>query len=173
MDIQKLLAVLMLCCASTSIAATRIAVLDFELNDITSLPNVPSELQRTASMAPLLLDALKRIGDYQSILIPFAVQKSANGGYGYLFRFLDEAAKLGEQQQADWLVIGQNSKPSFLFSQLRVYLIDVKNKKAVDRYIIELKGNHEKVTRRSIDSLAKKIQATIIGHDNKPMLQSE
>ncbi len=38
-------------------AATRIAVLDFELNDITSLPNTPAERQRTASMAPLLTKA--------------------------------------------------------------------------------------------------------------------
>lgn len=173
MNTNKLLTMLLLCCASTSIAATRIAVLDFELNDITSLPNVPSELQRTASMAPLLQDALKRIGDYQTIHIPMAEQKSANGGFGYLFRFPDMAAKLGEQQQVDWLVVGQHSKPSFLFSQLWVYLIDVKSKTAVDHYIIELKGNHEKVTQRSINALAKKIQATIHAHENKAVLRHE
>ena len=169
MNTHKLLAIMLLvCCASTSVAAPRIAVLDFELNDITSLPNVPSELQRTASMAPLLLDALKRTGDYQTIPIPMAVQKSANGGFGYLFRFPEEAAKLGEQQHADWLVVSQHSKPSFLFSQLWVCLIDVKGKTAVDSYIIELKGNHEKVTVRSIGTLAKKIQASILAHENKP-----
>jgi len=44
----------------TANAAARIAVLDFELNDITSLPNTPAERQRTASMAPLLTKALAK-----------------------------------------------------------------------------------------------------------------
>ncbi len=33
-------------------AQTRIAVLDFELNDVTLLPWAPEELERTASVAP-------------------------------------------------------------------------------------------------------------------------
>lgn len=166
MTIYKLLALLLLCSASTAIAATRIAVLDFELNDITSLPHTPAELQRTASMAPLLIETLNRSGKYQTLSIPADLQKSANGGFGYLFRFPDEAAKLGQQQHADWIVVSQHSKPSFLFSYLWVYLVDVKTKTIIARYDIELKGSHQKVTQRSIESLAKKIQATLVAHGN-------
>ena len=166
MTINKLLALLLICAASTGVAAPRIAVLDFELNDITSLPNTPAELQRTATMAPLLIEAFNQTGHYQTVAISTDLQKAANGSFGYLFRFPDEAAKLGHQQQVDWIVVSQHSKPSFLFSYLWVYLVDVPSKAIVARYDIELKGSHEKVTRHAIASLAKKIHETIVAHEN-------
>lgn len=169
MTVYKLLALLLIFLASTASAAPRITVLNFELNDITSLPNTPAELQRTGTMAPLLCAALTRIGDYQTVAIPTDLQQAANGGFGYLFRFPDEAAKLGQQLQADWVVVSQHSKPSFLFSYLWVYLVEVKTLTTVARYDIELKGSHAKVTQRGIESLAKRIQATIANHKNQPL----
>lgn len=142
-------------------AATRIAVLDFELNDITSLPNTPAERQRTASMAPLLTKALSQINGYEIVPIDSDMQKAANSSFGYLFRFHEVAAQLGRQLGADWIIVSQHTKPSFLFSYLWVYLIDVKKQTTIARYDIELKGNHEKVTQRGIDSLARKIQAAV------------
>lgn len=164
MKINKLIALLLFVSAcSTANSATRIAVLDFELNDITSLPNTPVELQRTASMAPLLIDALSRIHDYEIVPIEADAQKAANSSFGYLFRFHDIAAKLGREHGVDWMIVSQHSKPSFLFSYLWVYLIDVKKQASIARYDIELKGNHEKVTEHGIKSLARKIQSTISG----------
>ena len=166
MKIYNLLVLLIICFPSTGIATTRIAVLDFELNDITSLPNIPTELQRTATMAHLLSNVLSRTGIYQIVPISTDIQKSANDSFGYLFRFPDEAAKLGQKQRVDWIVVSQHSKPSFLFSYLWVNLVDVKTKKTVARYDIELKGSHEKVTLRAIESLAKKIHTTIVAQKN-------
>ncbi|MGZ8157968.1 MAG: DUF2380 domain-containing protein [Methylobacter sp.] len=148
-------------------AATRIAVLDFELNDITSLPNTPAERQRTASMAPLLTKALSQIDGYEIVPVDTGMQKAANSSFGYLFRFHDLAAQLGRQLGADWIIVSQHSKPSFLFSYLWVYLIDVKKQTAIARYDIELKGNHEKVTQRGIASLTRKIQATVSSLNKK------
>lgn len=145
-------------------ATPRIAVLNFELNDITSLPNTPSELQRTESMAPLLEQAISRTGGYEIVYIDATAQKSANAGFGYLFHFHDLAAQLGKQFGADWVIVGQHSKPSFLFSYLWAYLIDVNAQNNVARYDIELKGNHQKVTYRSINALAGKIVRTITEH---------
>lgn len=145
-------------------ATTRIAVLDFELNDITSLPRTPEELRRTASMAPLLTETLSQIGGYDIVPIDTETQKAANAGFGYLFHFHDIAARLGRQHGADWIIVSQHSKPSFLFSYLWVYLIDVKNQTSIARYDIELKGNHEKVTRRGIDALTRKIESTIANY---------
>ncbi|OAH98494.1 hypothetical protein A1353_02360 [Methylomonas methanica] len=142
-------------------AAPQIAVLDFELNDITSLPNTPAEITRTSSMAPLLIEALSRSGTYQIAFVDAATQKAANASFGYLFRFHDLAADLGRRQGADWVLVSQHSKPSFLFSYLWVYLIDVKKRAAVARYDIELKGSHQKVTQHGIDTLAGKIRATL------------
>jgi len=145
-------------------AAPRIAVLNFELNDITSLPNTPAERQRTAAMAPLLSEALSRVGDYQISAIDADSQKAANASFGYLFRFHDLAAQLGQRQGVDWIIVSQHSKPSFLFSYLWVYLIDVKKQVSVARYDIELKGNHSEVTRHGIEALAGKIEATLAGY---------
>lgn len=44
-------------------ATSRIAVLNFKLNDITLLPNTPDELTRTASMKPLIKQAFNKLGD--------------------------------------------------------------------------------------------------------------
>ena len=142
-------------------ATPRIAILNFELNDITSLPNTPQEQLRTASMQPLLEQALSQSGTYEIIHINPDAQLAANSSFGYLFRFNDLAARLGEQQGADWIVVSQHSKPSFLFSYLLAHVIHVKTQTLAASYAIELKGNHEKVTQRGVGSLAKKINTLI------------
>lgn len=142
-------------------AATRIAILAFELNDITSLPNAQQELLRTASIQPLLEQALSQSGEYQIVPIKKEDQQAANSSFGYLFRFDDLAAKLGEQYGADWIIVGQHSKPSYLFSYLIAHVINVKDRTQIANFAIELKGNHEKVTQRGVKSLASKIHALL------------
>ncbi|MDP3934231.1 MAG: DUF2380 domain-containing protein [Methylococcaceae bacterium] len=142
-------------------AVQRIAVLNFELNDITSLPNTPQEQLRTASIGRLLEQALSQNGNCEIIQINVADQIAANSSFGYLFRFNDLAAKLGAQVGADWIVVGQHSKPSFLFSYLMAHLINVKTQTLAANFAIELKGNHEKVTQRGVRALATKIDASI------------
>jgi len=146
---------------SNAEAAPRIAILNFELNDITTLPNTLQEQRRTASMQPLLEQALSQSGEFEIIHIKPETQLIVNSSFGYLFRFNDLAARLGDQQGADWIVVSQHSKPSFLFSYLMTHLINVKTQSLVASYAIELKGNHEKVTQRGVCSLAKKINALI------------
>ncbi|MGZ5028656.1 MAG: DUF2380 domain-containing protein, partial [Methylobacter sp.] len=89
----RLILWLCLICGSPANAASRIAVLDFELRDITTLPNTPDELKRTASMKPLLEQAIGKLGDYQIVQIGLNEQNSANAGAGYLFNFDEIAAK--------------------------------------------------------------------------------
>jgi Protein of unknown function (DUF2380) len=155
------LAVILSVTFCTTYASTRIAVLDFELNDITALPNTPTEQQRTASMQNLLEQALVKNGDYEIIHINLEEQAKANSSFGYLFRFDDLAAKLAEQFDADWVVVSQHSKPSFLYSYMLAHLINVKTQKQVANYGIELKGNHVKVTEHGVKSLAKKINESL------------
>lgn len=141
----------------TSVASPRIAVLSFELNDITSLPNTLLEQQRTANIRPYLENALLQTGNLEIIEIPEEVESMANGGFGYLFSHHDAAAELGEQLGADWILVGQHSKPSFLFSYLIANLLEVKSQKLIARFDIELKGSHEKVTQHAVEALANKI----------------
>ncbi|WP_432745987.1 DUF2380 domain-containing protein [Methylobacter sp. G7] len=143
-------------------AAPRIAVLNFELHDITSLPNVPEELTRTASMKPLLEQAISKLGDFEIVQVSVNDQNAATAGVGYLFNFNDVAAKLGKQSGADWIVVGIHSKPSFLFSYLMAHLVNVKTQNLAGDFPIELKGTHQKVTQRGINALAKKLTARIM-----------
>lgn len=144
-------------------AETSIAILDFELNDITTLPYTPQELTRTASIQPLLEQAISELGEYKIIHISSEQQKAENFSFGYLFRFHDIAAKLGKESGASWIVVGQHSKPSFLYSYLIAHIINVKTGKLVARYDIELKGNHNKVTHRGVRKLSQKIH-NIVNH---------
>lgn len=153
---------LMLLSSDYGYAKQRIAIVNFELNDITSLPYTQAELRRTASMAPMLSALLSQTNDYEIVPIDGLSQQSANAGFGYLFRFHDLAALLGQQYAADWIIVSQHSKPSFLFSYVISDLIEVKSQKLIARYDIELKGNHEKVTQHSIARLAEKIQASLL-----------
>ncbi|MDO9107230.1 MAG: DUF2380 domain-containing protein [Methylovulum sp.] len=161
-----LLMLLVLLPGGPATAAARIAVLDFELNDISSLPNTPAERLRTASFKHLLEQALVGQGDYQIIQISPAAQAAANSGFGYLFRFDEELVKLGEQSGADWVIVAQHSKPSFLFSYLMAHLIDVTAKKRLASFDIELKGNHVSVSEHAIRRLAGRIDGVIA--DQKP-----
>jgi hypothetical protein len=136
---------------------TKIAILDFELNDITSLPNVPEEIIRTASFKPLLESEFQKTGKYEIIQIDRQDYRAENAGLGYLYKFHDIAGSLAEKFGADWVIIGQHSKPSFLFSYIMANVVNVKTKKLVAHFDIELKGNHKKVTERGIRTIAKKI----------------
>jgi hypothetical protein len=142
-------------------AETRVAVLNFELRDMTLLPNGPTEITRTASMKPLLEKAIKNLGDYEIIQINPKEISHANAGAGYLYKHHDIAASLGKQYRADWIIVGQHSKPSFLYSYIKTKLIDVKTSNSEARFDIELKGTHKKVTEHGIKSLAKKITEKI------------
>ncbi|MDI1232128.1 MAG: DUF2380 domain-containing protein [Methylobacter sp.] len=143
-------------------ADPRIAVLNFELLDDTLLPNLPKELTHTAAMKPLLEQAISQLGDYEIVQISLNDQNAATAGKGYLFNFNDVAAKLGKQSGTDWVVVGQHSKHSFLYSYLMAHLVDVKTQNLAGDFPIELKGTDPKVTQRGINALAKKLTARIM-----------
>lgn len=145
-----------------AVARQRVAVLDFELNDSTLLPNTVEEQRRTESLRPLLEQALLQKGDYEIIVVNAEAQATANAGFGYLFSYHDLAAKLAEQFGADWVIVGQHNKPSFLYSHLIADLVYVNTKKWVSRFDIELKGTHETVTRHGVSALADKITKRLV-----------
>lgn len=143
-------------------AVEKIAVLSFELNDITTLPNTQKEQLRTASIKPLLEQAILQNKGYKIIKISPELQQNENAGFGYLFRFHDIAARLGQKAGADWIIVGQHSKPSFLYSYLMANVVNVKTRQRVARFDIELKGNHQKVTQRGVKKLARELDKVIV-----------
>jgi len=152
---------------SNVFAETRIAIFEFELKDLTLAPRIPSELKRTASIKPLLEAELKGAG-YIIINIDSKNQAIANAGVGYLFDHNDVAAKLGKKFNADYVLVGRLHKPSFLFAYLMGHLIRVSDSKLIGNYISEAKGPNEKLTIKTVESLAVKIDRTLDNNYTPP-----
>ena len=138
------------------VAETRIAILDFELKDLTLAPGIPAEIKRTASIKPLLEAELKSAG-YQIIEIPLSAQRSADSGVGYLFDHADAAAQLGKNFGADYVLVGRLHKPSFLFAYLMGNLVRVSDDRCVGKLISESKGSNAGLAIKAVESLAVKI----------------
>lgn len=152
---------LVLALANTAVsAAPRIAVLDFELKDLTLAPGIPAEIARTASVKPLLEDELRKSG-YEIVSINIASQQQETAGTGYLFDHSDVAAQLAAKYGADYVIVGRLHKPSFLFVYLMAHLIDVKNEQLVGDYLSEVKGGEKKLTLKGVESLTVKINHTL------------
>jgi len=159
---------IILCLVSMSVfAETRIAILDFELKDLTLAPRIPAEIKRTASIKPLLEAELKK-ADYVIINIDPKSQKFADSGVGYLFDHYDVAANLGKQFGADYVFVGRLHKPSFLFAYLMGHLIRVSDAKLIGDYISEAKGPNQKLTVKTVESLAVKIDKTLDNRYSPP-----
>ena len=148
-------------CSFPAFAQTRIAVLEFELNDLTALPRTPEELERTASVAPLLRAALIKNGGYESVTIAPDTQAKTNAAFGYLFDHPEVAAELGARFGAEWVVIGRVHKPSFLFAYLKVHLVNVSSQRLTGDFVVEVKGYLKKLTERGVVRLAEQIVQTI------------
>lgn len=152
---------ILLCMINTGVfAETKIAILDFELKDLTLAPGIPAEIERTASIKPLLTAELISAG-YTVINIDSKSQKMANSGVGYLFDHHDVAAQLGKQFNADYVLVGRLHKPSFLFAYLMGHLIRVSDSKLIGNYISEAKGPNKKLTIKTVESLTVKIDKSL------------
>ncbi len=151
---------LFLCLLSTNVMAQpRIAVLDFELRDLTLAPGIPQEIARTASVKPMLEEELQKSG-YGIVTIPLDAQTRATAGVGYLFDHHDIAAQLAQQYGADYVIVGRLHKPSFLFVYLMAHLVDVKQQRLIADYLSEVKGGEKKLTRKGVESLVVKVNDT-------------
>ncbi len=160
-EIYRFISLILLCLVNINVfAETRIAILEFELKDLTLAPGIPAEIKRTASIKPLLEAELKK-ADYVIIDIDRKSQDYSNAGVGYLFDHHDVAAKLGKQFNADYVLVGRLHKPSFLFAYLMGHLIRVSDSKLIGNYISEAKGPHKKLTIKTVESLAVKIDRTL------------
>jgi hypothetical protein len=143
-----------------TIAAPKIAVLDFELKDLTLAPGIPTEIQRTASIKPLL-EAELRKGGYEIVNIPISAQNQANSGIGYLFDHPDVAGQLGKQFNADYVLVGRLHKPSFLFAYLMGNMAKVSTGQWAGNFISESKGPNAELTIKAVESLVVKIDKVL------------
>ena len=151
----------LVCCAdSAGAAGTPIAALDFELKDLTLDPNNQAERERTASLGPLLREALASRG-CRVIEVDSAAQNTADKGAGYLFDHADLAAALGRAFGAQWIVVGRVHKASFLFVYLKAHVVNATTGELTADLSVEVKGPQKTLTRRGVDALADQISAVI------------
>lgn len=168
MSTYQIVSLILLCLVSVAVfAETRITILEFELKDLTLAPRTASEIKRTASLKPLLETELKK-ADYVIVSIDRKSQEFTNSGAGYLFDHDDVAAKLAEQVNADYILVGRLHKPSFLFAYLMGHLIRVSDAKLIGNYISEAKGQTKKITVKAVESLAVKIDKTLDNRYARP-----
>jgi Protein of unknown function (DUF2380) len=110
--LKKLLGALYLFSFSAILyAQTSIAILDFELSDVTLAPNIPAEISRTTTIKGMLEGELQRAG-YKIIVIDKDSQIEANSGFGYLFNHNDVAADLAEKAGADYFLVDPYLSPN-------------------------------------------------------------
>ncbi|MDP3007710.1 MAG: DUF2380 domain-containing protein [Methylococcales bacterium] len=145
---------LFLCLFTVGVCAeTSIAILDFELSDVTMAPKIPAEIERTASIKAMLEGELKRAG-YKIISIDLNAQHEANSGFGYLFDHNDVAAELGKKVGADYVLVGRLHKPSFLFAYLMGHLVKTGSGGLIENYVVETKGGDKKLTLKAVETFA-------------------
>jgi hypothetical protein len=145
-------------------ATTRIAILEFELLDLTLAPRIQEEKERAASIKPMLEKILEAKDGYQLININSKAQHKANQGVGYLFDHHDVVAKLGQQFGAEFIVMGRVHKASHLFVYFLVQLVNVKTQRLVGNYVVEIKGPQKKLTIKGVERVAEKINKTLKSH---------
>ena len=138
-----------------------IAVLDFELNDLTLNPNLVEETERTATLRPLLVEQLSDHYNITVIENPASARIEAEKGQGYLFDRPALAAKIGREAGVDWIVSGRLHKASFLFVYLKAQLINTQTDQIAADFVVEIKGPQKKLTKKGVESLARQIAAAL------------
>jgi hypothetical protein len=141
-------------------AESRIAVLEFELNDLTLDPGNAAEVERTQSIKPMLEKSLAR-AHHAIVEVPASAQRTADEGVGYLFDHSDAAAALGRTYGAQWVIVGRVHKASFLFVYFKAHVVEVATGEQVADLVVEVKGPQKALTGRGVESLTKQIAAVI------------
>ncbi|MEO8419215.1 MAG: DUF2380 domain-containing protein [Methylophilaceae bacterium] len=134
----------------------KVMALDFQLNDLTDLPNAPQELARIEYLSSTFK---QKLVDNGVELVPvnerLKAELSANSPT-YLFDRVEHAATLAEGSGADYLVIAVALKPTYLFVYPRILLVDIKTQQVVLAKASQLESSwlDKNTTARSAEKLA-------------------
>ncbi len=156
-----MLGIVLLLIIAPQASASAIAVLEFELNDLTLNPDLVAETARTATLRPLLVEQLTDHHAINVIENPASARIEAEKGRGYLFDRPAVAAKIGREAGVKWIVSGRLHKASFLFVYLKAQLINTQTDRVAADFVVEIKGPQQKLTRKGVEALARQIYAAL------------
>lgn len=137
-------------------AGAKVMALDFQLNDLTDLPNAPEELARIEYLSSAFKQKLVDNG-VELVPVNDRLKAELSGQSAtYLFDRVDYAAKLAEGSGADYLLIAVALKPTYLFVYPRILLVDIKTQKVVMAKASQLESSwlDKNTTARSAEKLA-------------------
>lgn len=162
----KLSIIALVFCASVKLAvaaddATKLLVLDFELNDLTLNPDITAEQERVSSLRPLLSSKLSYDHDHQIMDLAQEKRDAEVKGKGYLFDRPQVAAGMGAEADAEWVISGRLHKASFLFVYLKAQLIDVNSASVKADFVVEIKGWEPRLTEKGVEALALQIDDSL------------
>lgn len=110
---------------ATSDQPAKIMVVNFELRDVSPLPNTAQEVERTEHIDTVIRNTLESAG-YTLMQPCEELVKASQQGLGYLFDRPEVAGKIGRECGADYVLMGQTWKPSFLFVFPQVQVVDTR-----------------------------------------------
>ena len=147
--------------ATFAVPLAKVMALDFQLNDMTDLPNAPEELARVALLSATFK---QKLADGGIELVPVTEQqKTQLSTYSatYLFDHTDVAAQLAKGSGADYVIVAVALKPTYLFVYPRVLVVDVKTKAVVLATYAQLESSWQdkNTTIHTAEILANKVIA--------------
>lgn len=113
----------------------KIMAVEFELRDVSPLPNVKQEIERTALIDNVIKKTLVEYG-YEIVPACDALHKTFEQGNGYLYDRPEVAGKIGGECGADYVFMGQTWKPSFLFVFPQVQVVDTRKNLTREQLVV-------------------------------------
>ena len=120
---------------AVSPAMKKIMVVDFELRDVSPIPNVTQEVERTALIDSVIRKTLSANG-YQLIPACNELKKASEQGNSYLYDRPEVAGEIGGRCGADFVLMGQTWKPSFLFVFPQVQVVDARKNLTREQLVV-------------------------------------
>lgn len=134
----------------------KVMVLDYQLNDLTDLPNAPEELERIAYLSTVYKQRLVENGIKLVSVNEALLHDMKHESPTYLFDNVPHSAKMAQGSGADYLLINVALKPTYLFVYPRILLVDIKTQKVVMARAAQLESSwsDKNTTKRTAEKLA-------------------
>jgi hypothetical protein len=141
----------------------KVVVLDYQLNDLTDLPNAPEEIARIALLSSVYKQRLEENGVELVPANEALLNAVKNESPTYLFDNVPLAARMAEGSGAEYLLIGVALKPTYLFVYPRILLVDIDKAEVVMARAAQLESSwsDDNTTRRTAEKLADDVSAEL------------